>query len=149
MNVHRVREMELRYKPIRLPLPVQGEVRSPRDAARVAFQLLADSVVEKAIALHLNTRRHLIGVHTISIGTIDAAIIQPRDVLAAALMSQAASIVIAHNHPSGDPTPSPDDRAVCERLVSAGQLMGIPIDDFLVIGEGWRYCSFREIGVLS
>lgn len=148
MTVQRVRELEIRFKPMRLPLPVQREVLSPRNAAEIVRHLLSDSPAEKAIALHLNTKRRLIGVHTISTGTIDSTLVHPRDVLLAALMSDARSVIVAHNHPSGDPTPSRDDFEVFTRLAAAGELMGVSLDDALVIGDEGRYYSFREAGVL-
>src|SRR5437868_6725411 len=135
MIVQRIRELEIRYKPVRLPLPIQREVSSPGDAAHMARQLLADLPVEKAIALHLDTRRRLIGVHTISTGTLDTSLVHPRDVFMAALMSDAKSVIVAHNHPSGDPTPSRDDLELTNRLAAAGDLMGVPLDDSLVIGD--------------
>jgi DNA repair protein RadC len=148
MTVQRVREMELRFKSFRLPLPVQREVLSSREAAEIAQALLGDSPLERAIALHLDTRRRLIGFHIVSMGTIDSTIVEPRAVLLAALMSGARSIVVAHNHPSGDPTPSREDLEITRRLAAAGDLMGVPLDDSLVTGEEGRYFSFREAGVL-
>ncbi len=114
--VQRVRELEIRYRPLRLPLPVQREVHSPQAAADIAQQLLNDLPFERAVALHLDARRRLVGVHRVSDGTIDTTFICPREVLTAALMSGAASVILAHNHPSGDPTPSPDDFAMSRRL---------------------------------
>ena len=148
MTVQRVRELEIRFKPVRLPLPVQREVLSPRDAAHIAQQLLGESLVEKAISLYLNNGRRLIGVHTVSVGTIDSTLVLPRDVLLPALMSGARSVIVAHNHPSGDPTPSPDDFEVTRRLYAAGELLGVTVDDSLIIGESGRYFSFRESGVM-
>jgi DNA repair protein RadC len=148
VTIQRVRELEIRYKSLRLPLPVQREVRSPRAAADIARQLLNDLPFERAVALHLDTRRRLVGVHRVSEGTIDTTLVCPREVLTAALMSGAASVILAHNHPSGDPTPSPDDFEITRRLCAAGELLGVLIDDSLVMGENGRYFSFREAGVL-
>lgn len=74
--------------------------------------------------------------------------IQPRDVFKAAILVNAAGIIVAHNHPSGDPTPSPDDRALTTRLRAAGQLLGVAVIDHIVVGHEGRYCSFRECGLL-
>jgi DNA repair protein RadC len=120
MTIQRVRELEVRFKPVRLPLPVQREVLSPSQAAEIARAFLADSPIEKAVSLHLNNRRRLIGVHTVSIGTIDSTVVQPADVLRAALISGAGSFILAHNHPPGDPTPTSDDYAT-SRLCRAGE----------------------------
>ena len=88
----------------------------------------------------------------VSTGTLDAAIVHPRDVFKATLLSNAAGLLVIHNHPSGDPTPSPDDRALVVRLHAAGELLGVPLLDALIVTDpidGLRYFSFREAGVLS
>ncbi len=84
-------------------------------------------------------------------GTLDASLVHPRDVFKAACLSNAAALVIAHNHPSGDPTPSGEDRALSDRLRQAGELLGVTLLDFVIVtdpAEGFRYHSFRESGVL-
>jgi DNA repair protein RadC len=80
-------------------------------------------------------------------GTLDASLVHPREVYKAAILANAANIIVAHNHPSGDPTPSPQDYAVTERLVRAGEILGIPLLDSLVIGRGVYY-SMRDHGEL-
>ena len=102
--------------------------------------------------MHFSTKHRLIGVHVVSVGTLDAALVSPRDTFKAAFLSNAAALVIAHNHPSGDPTPSGEDRALCERLRQAGELLGVTLLDFVIVtdpAEGLRYYSFKESGVLS
>jgi DNA repair protein RadC len=146
-----VRELDVRYKPGRVALPVAGDVGQPREAARVAMALLADMTVEHVIALHVDTKHHLIGVHYVSVGTLDGALVHPRDVFKAALLTNAAGLIVAHNHPSGDPTPSPDDQALVARLVQAGVLLGVELRDALIVTDpttGGRYYSFREAGTL-
>jgi DNA repair protein RadC len=118
----------------------------------LASALLADVTVETALGLHLTTKHELIGVHVVSTGTLDTAIVHPRDVFKAACLSNAAGLVLVHNHPSGDPTPSPDDRALVARLRAAGEVLGVELVDALIVtdpSEGLRYFSFREAGVLS
>ena len=147
-TVARVREMFVRYRPRRLPLRVEGRVCTPADAARVASAMLADETVERVIALHLDTKRSLIGVHTVSQGTLDAALVHPREVFKVALLANAASVILAHNHPSGDPTPSEEDLRLTTRLVAGGALLGVEVIDHLVIGQDGAYCSLRETGRL-
>jgi DNA repair protein RadC len=152
--VYRVRELVVSYTATRrsLPIPLIGRLSTPRDAAVLASALLADATVEKMLALHLTTKHDLIGVHVVSTGTLDAAIVHPRDVFKAALLSNAAGLLLVHNHPSGDPAPSPDDRALVARLHAGGELLGVPLLDALVVTDpidGLRYFSFREAGVLS
>jgi len=146
-----VRELAVTYKPLRTALPVTGDIHSPRAAARLAAAVLADVTVEHVLALHVDTRHALIGVHIVSIGTLNGALVHPRDVYKAALLTNAAGLILAHNHPSGDPTPSPDDHALFTRLRQAGDLLGIDLLDALIVTdprEGERYYSFREAGVL-
>ena len=149
--VQRVRELVVSYRPFRFQLPVEGQVRSPRDAVKLATAILADADVERVIALHFNVKHRLIGVHVVSVGILDASLVHPRDVFKAACLSNAAALVIAHNHPSGDPTPSGEDRALSDRLRQAGELIGVTLLDFVIVtdpAEGQRYHSFKESGVL-
>ena len=94
----------------------------------------------------------LIGVHVVSVGTLDASLVHPRDVFKAACLSNEPALVIAHNHPSGDPTPSGEDRALSDRLRQAGELLGVDLLDFVIVTDpaaGFRYYSFQESGLLS
>ena len=150
--IRRVRELVVSYRPLRVPLPVTGTASGPREAARLAAAVLADSTVEQVIALHFNTKHALIGIHIVSVGTLDASLVHPRDVFKAAYLSNASALILAHNHPSGDPTPSGEDRALSDRLRQAGELLGVTLLDFVIVtdpAEGLRYYSFRESGVLS
>ena len=147
-TICRVRELEVRYKPLRLPLPITGQAGSPREAARLAAAVLDDLHVEKFIALHFNIKRRLIGVHIVSIGCLDSTPAHPREIFTCAFLANAASLVVAHNHPAGDPSPSPDDVALTRRLSEAGRVLGVALDDALIIGDNGRYYSFREAGVL-
>jgi DNA repair protein RadC len=73
-------------------------------------------------------------------------LVHPREVFKAAILANSAAIIFGHNHPSGDPEPSPDDVALCTRLRHAGEIVGIDLLDFVIIGEGGRHCSFKEAG---
>ena len=146
-----VRELDIRYKTLRLPMPFSGNVGNPCEAARLAAAVLADVTVEKVIALHVTTKQKLIGVHVVSVGTLDASLVHPREVFKAAFLANAAGLILAHNHPSGDPTPSPDDRALVSRLLHAGELLGVELLDALIVtdpSEDGGYYSFREAGAL-
>lgn len=146
-----VRELAIRYKPLRVAPPVTGDVGTPRAAAHLAAAVLAGLTVEQVIALHINTKHTLIGVHVVSIGTLNASLVHPREVFKAALLTNAAGLILAHNHPSGDPTPSPDDRTLVSRLRQAGKLLGVELLDALIVTDpmdGGAYYSFREAGVL-
>ena len=96
----------------------------------------------------LNTKSMLLGECDISKGTVDASIITPRELFIEALQKNAAAIVILHNHPSGDPTPSQDDIDTTARIKNSGELIGIPLLDHIIIGNNC-YSSFRESGALD
>jgi len=97
------------------------------------------------VALLLDTRHRVIGIHTVSIGTIRCSPLEPAEVLKAALLANAAVVIVAHNHPSGDPEPSAEDRAATKRLQEAGRIVGVELLDHLVIGDG-RWVSLKERG---
>ena len=153
-TVHRVRELVVTYKPITVSLPVGGTGRlsTPRDVAVLASALLADSPVEKVIALHLNAKHALIGVHVVSIGALDVSIVHPREVFKAACLSNAAGLVLVHNHPSGDPTPSPDDHAIVARLRDVGVLLGHTAEglqaDSEITPRNLRECEAEAVALL-
>ncbi len=102
---------------------------------------------ERFGAVMLDTRCRLIRSEIVSVGTLDASIAHPRDIFRAATMASASAIVLFHNHPSGDPTPSRDDVALTRRLVAAGTVMGIDVVDHLILGDGCWF-SFRDAGLL-
>jgi DNA repair protein RadC len=97
------------------------------------------------IVLLLNTRRRVKGHHFVSIGTLDTLLVHPREVFRVAIVAAAGAIVLMHNHPSGDPTPSEADIKVTRDLIRAGQLMKIDVLDHVIIGNPNR-CSLRELG---
>ena len=95
----------------------------------------------------LNTKRQLIAKEVISIGILDGSLIHPREVFKAAVSAGAAAIIVAHNHPSGDPSPSVQDREVTKRLQDAGKILGIPLLDHVIVGAGTReFFSFCATG---
>jgi DNA repair protein RadC len=98
--------------------------------------------------LLLNTQNAIIREVIITRGTLDASVVHAREVFRPAIAESAAAVLLVHNHPSGDPTPSPEDVAITAELAAAGQLIGIPILDHIVIGDS-RYVSFVESGLLN
>lgn len=120
-------------------------VRKPQDAADYVMEDLRYLKKEHFVCLFLNTKNHIIGRETLSVGTLNASLVHPREVFRAAISRSSASIICIHNHPSGDPTPSPEDIALTRRLAEAGQLVGIEVLDHLVIGDG-RFVSLKEQG---
>jgi DNA repair protein RadC len=101
--------------------------------------------VECFIVLHLNTRRRIKGHHLASIGTLDTILVHPREVFRAPIIAAAAAIVLMHNHPSGEPTPSEADVKVTRDLIRAGQIMKIEVLDHVIVGKP-NHMSLRELG---
>jgi DNA repair protein RadC len=122
-------------------------MRGPRDVWRFYAPRLEGLTVEEFHVAVLDAQHRLERDVMVSRGILNSSLVHPREVFREAIAERAASIVLVHNHPSGDPTPSPDDRAITSQLVSAGRLLDIPIQDHLVIGRG-RYLSFAEAGLL-
>lgn len=123
-------------------------VRHSADVARVVRDSARGSRRESFFAVLLDARHRVQALHVVSTGGLDGAPVHPREVFGPALREGAAAIVVAHNHPSGDPTPSMEDRGVTSRLREVGDLVGIELLDHLVVG-GDRFFSFAEDAVLS
>ena len=146
-----LRELTVRYSVRKdsedRPVVVGGQLIHPCDTAAAFMALLRDESAEVFAILCLTTKHRVIAYHEVSRGTLDSTIVHPREVFKAALLANSAAIMAAHNHPSGDPTPSPEDVDLTRRLAAAGELIGIPLLDHIVIGDG-RYFSFKEAGRL-
>ena len=130
------------------PLPVPSRVNRPAIAAAVFAKLLADRGRETVAALLLATSHRPLGLHIVSVGTLDAAPVHPREVFKAAVLANAANLIIAHNHPSGDPTPSRADHEMLRRLARAGALLGIRGLDYIIVGAGGAYWSAQAAGCM-
>ena len=147
----RLRELTIRYA-VRKdhdgePVVVGRSLGRPSEAASALMALLQDEPAEVFVILCLTTKHRVIAYHEVGRGTLDSVLVNPREVFKAALLANAAAIVACHNHPSGDPTPSPDDLDVTRRLAAAGDVLGIPLLDHIIVGDG-RYYSFKEVGCL-
>ena len=125
--------------------PQRRRVNNPTDVAALLMHEMSQLPQEHLRVVLLNTRAEILGIETVVIGSIDHADVRVADVFRDALRVGAASMVLAHNHPSGDPTPSSDDVVLTDVLIEAGQLLGLPIRDHLIIGQG-RWVSLRERG---
>jgi DNA repair protein RadC len=122
-------------------------IRKPADAAELMMEELRYLKKEHFICLFLDTKNRVIARETLSVGTLNASLVHPREVFRAAIKCSSASIICLHNHPSGDPTPSPEDVAMTRRLQEAGELVGIDVLDHLVIGDN-RFISLKEQGYM-
>jgi len=97
----------------------------------------------------LDRKNKVIGLNTVSVGSLTASICHPREVFKAAILANAAAVILGHNHPSGDPQPSQEDRVLTARLAAAGQLLGIEVLDHIIVGDGTEhFFSFADVGML-
>jgi DNA repair protein RadC len=124
------------------------EVSSIALAARILVKYLELSDREQFCVITLDTKNAMTSISTVHIGTLNSSLVSPRDVFKVAILANASSIIIGHNHPSGDPTPSPEDIALTNRLVSIGREMDIPVADHIIVGDNGRYRSFCSAGML-
>ena len=120
---------------------------SPRDVAAFLLPEFGARPIEQFGVVLLDTRHRVLRTVVLSVGGLDSTAVQARDVFRHAAAGSAAAVVVFHNHPSGDPRPSEDDIRLTSRLVAAGELMGIPVLDHVVLGDG-RYWSCKEMGSL-
>jgi DNA repair protein RadC len=123
------------------------QLRTPRDAAAYLLPTFGSRPVEHFGVVLLDSKHRVLKTAVVTSGTLNTTIVQPRDVFREAMLGAAAAVVAFHNHPSGDPSPSPDDVELTRRLAAAGTLMGIELVDHIVLGDA-RYCSFKEMGRL-
>lgn len=146
-----LRELTLRYAVKRddegRPVAQSRALTTPRESAELLMPLLQDESCEVFVLLLLSTRHRVLAYHEVSRGTLDSTLVHPREVFKAAILGNAAAVILSHVHPSGDPTPSADDRELTRRLTAAGTLLGIDVLDHIVVGHG-RYVSFKELGLL-
>jgi DNA repair protein RadC len=119
------------------------QVKCPEDAASLAQAFLAGVDREHFIVLLLDTKNKVTGINTVSIGSLNSSIVHPREVFKPAIIANAAGIILAHNHPSGDPTPSREDIEVTRQLIEAGKLLQIPVLDHVVLGDDC-HCSLKQ-----
>ena len=123
------------------------EVRAPADVYRTCAPAMRDLVVEEFHVLTLDTQNRITRDLLITRGLLNSSLVHPREVFRAAIAEAAASVIVVHNHPSGIPAPSADDRAVTRQLVEAGRLLDVPVYDHVIVA-GDRYFSFAEAGLL-
>ena len=130
-----VAALELGRRASAEPMDPTDRIRGPADVYRRMGPRLRDLAQEEFHALLLNTRHRVVREVAVTRGLLDASLIHPREVFRAAVAEGAAGIILVHNHPSGDPTPSADDRAVTRQLTAAGRALGIPVLDHVIVGD--------------
>jgi len=122
-------------------------IRTPADVSRLVMEDMRHLDKEHFRVILLNTKHHVLSVEAVSVGSLSTSIVHPREVFKNPIRKSAAAVILVHNHPSGDPTPSREDVDVTRRLEEAGRLLGIDILDHVIIGDN-RYCSLKEQGLL-
>ena len=122
-------------------------IRSPGDAALLFMPKLRYESKEHFMLLLLSTKNHVLAMPVISVGSLNASVVHPREVFRQAINYSAASVILAHNHPSGDPSPSQEDILLTRRLAEAGRLLDIAVLDHVIIGDG-KYVSMKEKGII-
>jgi DNA repair protein RadC len=137
--------VELGRRTLTRPVRERVQIVNARSAAEFLLPQYGNRPVEQFGVLLLDTKRRVIRTLVLSVGTLDASIVHPREVFGAAAAAGAAALVLFHNHPSGDPKPSPDDVELTRRLAAAGVLMGIDVIDHVILADV-RYFSFKEEG---
>ncbi len=132
------------------PYDVVGgiQITKPSETYPLLEDLLKGEEKEHFYSILLNTRSEIQGVDLVSVGSLNASLVHPREVFRLPVICAAASIIVAHNHPSGSPTPSSADIDLTERLVKAGEIMGIELLDHIVYGDPGHFMSLREGGVM-
>jgi DNA repair protein RadC len=138
-----VAALELGRRTLTLRPAARLQIRRPDDAAGYLMPRFGSRGVEQFGILLLDAKHRVMRTAVLAVGTLNSSIVEPRDVFREAAIGGATAIVIFHNHPSGDPTPSPDDEVLTRRLVAAGSLIGIDVVDHLILGDG-RYWSIKE-----
>jgi DNA repair protein RadC len=140
--------VELGRRSLAVPLSSGTRVSSSADLFKHFHPMLRDLKHEIFKVVLLDAKNTVVKETTVSEGSLTLSVVHPREVFAFAVRESAAGVIFLHNHPSGDPAPSPEDRQLTERLVGAGRLLGIRVVDHLIIGDG-RYVSFADQGWLN
>lgn len=138
VSIKLVRDSSVLYEP--------RKISCPSDAVNLCRKFLEDLDREHMIAISLDIKNQPTAVNVVSIGTLNSALCHPREIFKAAVLGNSNSLIIAHGHPSGDVTPSKEDRSITKRLVEAGKILGIELVDHIIIGSNGKYTSFKEMG---
>jgi len=123
------------------------DIKDPEAVVKAIRASIKDKAKEHFKLILLNPRNKIIGISTISIGTLNASLVHPREVFKDAITHSAASVVLAHNHPSGDPEPSEDDITITKRLIEVGKILGVEVIDHIIVGKN-GFFSFKERGLV-
>ena len=135
--------LELGKRATRMPIVERPIIRSPAEAAQLLMPEMADLEQEHLRTILLDTRNQVLSIPTIYIGSLNSSVIRVGELFKVGIRQNAAALIVAHNHPSGDPLPSPEDVSVTRQIVKAGKLLGIEVLDHVIIGRG-SFVSLKE-----
>ena len=136
--------LELGRRMVSLAPAERPTINSPQDAANLLMGEMASLEQEHLKVLLLNTKNEVLGIQEIYVGNVNTSVVRPAEVFRPAVRENVPSVIVVHNHPSGDPAPSPEDISITQHLVSAGKLLSVELLDHLVIGSGGRFVSLKE-----
>ncbi|ABO51059.1 DNA replication and repair protein RadC [Desulforamulus reducens MI-1] len=139
--------LELGRRLAAMPAETRVIIRCPEDVCGLVMEDLRDLDREHFLALLLNTKNQVLARETISIGTLNSSVVHPRELFKVAIRRSAASMILVHNHPSGDPTPSREDIVLTKRLIEAGEIIGIDVLDHIIIGDN-KFTSLKSKGLI-
>jgi DNA repair protein RadC len=117
-------------------------IKRPEDAADLVRDFLEDADREHFLVVCVNTKHEPTAIHTVSVGTLNRTQVHPREIFKTAILANSCGIILAHNHPSGDPDPSSEDKTLTESIAKAGEILGIKVLDHIVVGSQGRFTSF-------
>lgn len=139
VSIKMIKESSFLYK--------NRRISSPKDVVELLRGFLEGADREQFITCCMDTKNQPTSINVVSVGTINSSLVHPREVFKTAILGNSSSIIVAHNHPSGDPLPSKEDIDITQRLKEAGKIIGIDIIDHVIIGDN-RYISLKEKGVV-
>ena len=139
--------LELSKRLMILPSAKRVTIRTPKDVVALVMGDMRYLDKEYFRALLLNTKNQVLSIETISIGTLDSSMVHPRELFKIAVKKSAAALILVHNHPSGDPTPSKDDINITKRIVKSGEILGISVLDHVIIGDN-KFISLKTEGLI-
>lgn len=145
--MNRINIVTIKMEKVKSMLVENKKVTSPKEVYKIIAEYLKGVDREHLVLLTLDTKNVITSITTISIGSLNTSIVHPREVFKTAILSNAASIILAHNHPSGDSTPSKEDINITDRIKESGKILGIDLLDHLIIGDD-SYISLKEKGIL-
>jgi DNA repair protein RadC len=139
VSIKMVKERNLEYG--------SNKISGPKDSANILKDFIGENDREALAVLTLDTKNKITSITIASVGSLNSSIVHPREVFKTAILSNAASIIIGHNHPSGDPSPSKEDISITSRLKECGKILGIELLDHIIIGDDNKYISLKEKGL--